>query len=56
MYTHKTKCEAFINGDYVEWTKEKVKRAFNFGEGTTKDLIKYANDNLKNNIKFYSIQ
>lgn len=33
--------EAYRQGDYLEWTPERIKRAFNFGNGTEKDLKRY---------------
>ena len=33
--------KAYQQGDYLEWTPERIKRAFNFGNGTEKDLEKY---------------
>ena len=30
-----------VQGDYLEWTPERIKRAFNFGNGTEKDLERY---------------
>ena len=33
--------EAYQRGDYLEWTPERIKRAFNFGNGTEKDLERY---------------
>ena len=33
--------KAYQRGDYLEWTPEKIKRAFNFGNGTEKDLERY---------------
>ena len=33
--------KAYQQGDYLEWTLERIKRAFNFGNGTEKDLERY---------------
>ena len=33
--------KAYQQGDYFEWTPERIKRAFNFGNGTEKDLERY---------------
>ena len=33
--------KAYQRGDYLEWTPERIKRAFNFGNGTEKDLERY---------------
>jgi hypothetical protein len=32
-------------GDYLDWTPERIKRAFAFGNGTITDLHKYINNN-----------
>lgn len=32
-------------GLWNEWTTERIRGAFNFGNGTYKDLIRYARDN-----------
>ena len=33
--------KAYQQGDYLEWTPERIKSAFNFGNGTEKDLERY---------------
>ena len=33
--------KAYQQGDYLEWTPERIKRAFNFGNGTEKHLDRY---------------
>ena len=33
--------EAYQRGDCLEWTPERIKSAFNFGNGTEKDLERY---------------
>ena len=33
--------KAYQQGDYLEWTPERIKRVFNFGNGTEKDLERY---------------
>ena len=33
--------KAYQQGDCLEWTPERIKRAFNFGNGTEKDLERY---------------
>ena len=33
--------KAYQQGDYLEWTAEKIKMAFKFGNGTEKDLERY---------------
>jgi hypothetical protein len=33
------------NGFFIEWTPERIKNAFNFGNGTIKDFRRYMNDN-----------
>jgi len=43
----KTKQEAIKAGDFNEWTKERIKSAFNFGNGTMKDFSEYADNNKK---------
>ena len=32
-------------GDYLAWTPERIRSAFNFGSGTEKDLRRYIRDN-----------
>lgn len=32
-------------GFYSDWTEERIKGAFSFGNGTEKDLRRYMNDN-----------
>lgn len=32
-------------GDFLAWTPEKIKAAFNFNNGTIKDLKRYMRDN-----------
>ena len=34
-----------VAGDFLEWTPEKIKSAFNFNNGTIKDLKRYMRDN-----------
>ena len=34
--------EALKKGYYMEWSMEKIKRAFSFGNGNMKDFIEYA--------------
>lgn len=34
-------------GYYTDWTTERIKGAFNFGNGTEKDLKRYMRDNSK---------
>ena len=38
---------AILKKDGVLWTDEKIKAAFNFGNGTIKDLKNYINNNKK---------
>ena len=33
------------NGFFIEWTPERIKNAFNFGNGTEKDFKKYIQNN-----------
>ena len=33
------------DGFYIDWTDEKIKSAFNFGDGTIKDLKKHIENN-----------
>lgn len=33
------------NGFYIDWTPERIKNAFNFGNGTEKDLKKHIENN-----------
>ena len=33
--------KAYQQGDYLEWTPERIKRTSNFGNGTEKDLERY---------------
>lgn len=33
------------NGFFIEWTPERIKNAFNFGNGTEKDLKKHIQNN-----------
>ena len=37
--------EAMLQGYYIEWTPERIKGAFNFGNGTKKDLKNYMDNN-----------
>ena len=46
--------ETMRKGFYIEWTPERIKSAFNFGNGTEKDLKRYMNDN-KNNCLFLEV-
>lgn len=39
--------EAIAEKDGVLWTSERIKKAFNFGNGTEKDLKKYIKTNEK---------
>ena len=39
--------EAIRRGWYIEWTPEKIKAAFNFGNGTKKDFERYKKENIK---------
>ncbi len=48
--------EKFYNGDLkkavaehdgVKWTNERIKKAFNFGNGTIEELKRYIQDNSK---------
>ena len=32
-------------GDYLDWTPDRIKKAFAFGRGTTADLQKYISNN-----------
>ncbi len=32
-------------GDFLDWTPARIKHAFNFGNGTEKDLRRYMKDN-----------
>lgn len=38
-------CEYENNNDFIVWTAERVKSAFNFGNGTEKDLKKHIANN-----------
>ena len=42
----RTAKQAFINGDFIVWTDESVKRAFSFGNGTMEDFIRFSVDNV----------
>ena len=33
------------NGFYIDWTPERIKNVFNFGNGTEKDLKKHIENN-----------
>lgn len=35
------------NGCYIDWTPERIKNVFNFGNGTEKDLKKYIENNKR---------
>lgn len=37
--------QALLNRDYLVWDKDRIKHAFNFGNGTEKDLKRYVKDN-----------
>ena len=37
--------KAIADGYFLIWTKERIKNAFNFGEGTEADLKRYMKDN-----------
>lgn len=37
--------ECIKKRDGVEWTEERIKRAFNYGNGTEFDLKRYIDDN-----------
>lgn len=39
--------EAIKRGFYIEWTDEKIKNTFNFGNGTQKDFRQYKEANKK---------
>jgi hypothetical protein len=39
--------EAVKNKDGILWTDERIKKAFNFGNGTKKHLENYINNNKK---------
>ena len=39
--------KAVAAGDYKRWTHDSIKNAFNFGNGTEKDLKRYMEDNKK---------
>lgn len=43
--TKKTAKKNYRDGLWREWTKEHIKGAFNFGNGTMSDLIEYAKRN-----------
>lgn len=48
-YNNNTKA-AIKARDFLEWNAEKIKHAFNFGNGTEKDLQEYMNNNKKSSI------
>lgn len=64
-YTHglagrkyKNMREAIKDGTYDAWTDERIKLAFNFGNGTLKDLKRFCKDNKEKIISsecFYKI-
>jgi hypothetical protein len=41
----KNKTEAIKNGNFNEWTIERIKACFNFGNGTIKDFKNYMENN-----------
>lgn len=43
----KTKSEAIKAGYFRAWTAERIKKAFNFGNGTMKDFNEYTENNKK---------
>lgn len=40
-----TRQKAIADGYFLEWTKERIKNAFNNGNGTDADLKRYMRDN-----------
>lgn len=44
----KTARQKFIEGDFFTWTDENLKNAFQFGNGTIKDLQRFIKDNINN--------
>lgn len=44
---HGTVEETIRKGWYIEWTPERIKGAFNFGNGTKKDFKRYRTENKK---------
>lgn len=43
--TPETRQKAIADGYCIMWNKERIKNAFNFGEGTEADLKRYMKDN-----------
>lgn len=43
---YKNAAEAIAHGSYSPWDNNKIKRAFQFGNGTMKDFRRYCKDNL----------
>ena len=37
--------QAIKDGYFTEWTPERIKKAFNFGNGTQKDFLNYMQNN-----------
>lgn len=40
--------EAIDKGNYNKWNESRIRRAFNFGNGTMKDFERYMKDNKDN--------
>lgn len=40
--------QAIKDGYFTEWTPERIKKAFNFGNGTQKDFLKLYKGGYKN--------
>lgn len=51
----KSKQDAIKKGFYNIWTPERIKSAFNFGNGTIKDFYRYRKDNAPKYCKIEEI-
>ena len=55
VFYHNNPLEMVQAMDGLQWTPERVKSAFNFGNGTIKDLQRYIRDNNHIHCLYYDL-
>ena len=56
QYYHNNPLEMVKAGDGMQWTVDRIRRAFNFSNGTEKDLRRYIHDNNRVHCLFYDTE